>query len=57
MDWLFGFAFVPLLMCGLMCLGGMALAMFGRRRADDGRHRDVPAITPDRDEPTRVRHP
>lgn len=47
MEWLFGVAFLPFLVCGLMCLGGMALAMFGRRR--DGRRRphDTPAIEDD----------
>ena len=36
MRWLLGAALLPFLGCGVMCLGGMALAAFGFRRA--GRH-------------------
>lgn len=32
MEWLLGLALVPLLLCGLMCVGGMALAAVGFRR-------------------------
>lgn len=32
MEWLFGLAILPLLLCGLMCVGGMALAAIGLRR-------------------------
>lgn len=32
MEWLLGLAFVPILLCGLMCVGGMALAAVGLRR-------------------------
>lgn len=32
MEWLLGLAFLPILMCGLMCVGGMALAAVGLRR-------------------------
>lgn len=54
MEWLFGLAFVPFLVCGLMCLGGMALVVFGRRR--DGRHRqdESSASTADHDDPARL---
>lgn len=54
MEWLFGLAFVPFLVCGLMCLGGMALVVFGRRR--DGRHRqdECSASTADHDDPARL---
>ncbi len=34
MDWLLGIAALPLLMCGLMCVGGIALAAVGLRRRD-----------------------
>jgi hypothetical protein len=33
MRWAFGAALLPFLFCGVMCLGGMALAFFGLRRA------------------------
>lgn len=32
MDWLWGAALLPFLMCGVMCLGGIALAALGLRR-------------------------
>ena len=32
MEWLLGFALLPILMCGLMCVGGMALAAVGLRK-------------------------
>jgi hypothetical protein len=32
MEWLFGLAVLPLLMCGAMCLGGVAAAVLGVRR-------------------------
>lgn len=32
MEWLLGLAFLPVLLCGLMCVGGMALAAVGLRR-------------------------
>jgi len=32
MEWLLGLAFLPVLMCGLMCVGGMALAAVGLRK-------------------------
>lgn len=32
MEWLFGLAILPLVLCGLMCVGGMALAAMGMRR-------------------------
>ena len=34
MRWIFGAALLPLLACGAMCLGGMALAFFGLRRGE-----------------------
>jgi hypothetical protein len=40
MEWLFGLAFVPILLCGLMCVGGMALAALGVRRGTARRTRD-----------------
>ena len=41
---------VPLLMCGLMCFGGVILAAFGISRASrgSGRSRPSPSTTPDR---------
>lgn len=38
MEWLVGAALLPLVLCGLMCVGGVALAMLGIRRTD-GRKR------------------
>lgn len=32
MEWLFGLAILPILLCGVMCLGGMAVAAIGLRR-------------------------
>jgi hypothetical protein len=32
MEWMFGVAIVPLLLCGLMCVVPMALAAVGLRR-------------------------
>ena len=32
MNWLFGAALLPFLLCGAMCLGGMLLAALGLRR-------------------------
>ncbi len=32
MEWLFGLAFLPALLCGVMCLGGIVLAAVGVRR-------------------------
>ena len=32
MEWIAGAALLPLLMCGLMCVGGIALAALGLRR-------------------------
>lgn len=32
MEWLLGLALAPILLCGLMCVGGMALAAVGFRR-------------------------
>lgn len=37
MEWLFGLAILPILLCGIMCLGGMALAAIGLRRSTAGR--------------------
>ena len=33
MEWLFGLAILPALLCGLMCVGGMVLAAVGVRRS------------------------
>lgn len=38
MDWLWGAALLPLLACGAMCIGGMALAAVGLRRGSGHRH-------------------
>ena len=32
MEWIAGAALLPLLLCGLMCVGGVALAAVGLRR-------------------------
>ncbi len=32
MEWIAGAALLPLLMCGVMCVGGVALAAVGLRR-------------------------
>lgn len=32
MEWLFSLALLPILLCGLMCIGGMGLAALGLRR-------------------------
>jgi hypothetical protein len=34
MEWLWGTALLPLLVCGGMCVGGMILAALGLRRAN-----------------------
>jgi len=34
MEWLLGLALAPAAVCGLMCVGGMALAAIGLRRGD-----------------------
>lgn len=34
MQWLLGAALLPLLLCGLMCAGAVALAAVGLRRKD-----------------------
>ncbi len=33
MDWIWGVALLPFLICGVMCLGGIALAAIGLRRS------------------------
>jgi hypothetical protein len=35
MRWLFGAALLPFLACGVMCLGGMALAWSGLKRSGE----------------------
>ena len=35
MRWVFGAALLPFLGCGVMCLGGMALAFFGLKRSGE----------------------
>lgn len=37
MEWLLGLAILPALLCGFMCIGGIALAALGLRRATDRR--------------------
>lgn len=37
MEWLFSLALLPILLCGLMCIGGMALAALGLRRGTSRR--------------------
>ena len=32
MEWVLGLAILPILMCGLMCVGGLALAAVGLRK-------------------------
>ena len=32
MEWLFGLAIIPMLLCGVMCVGGIVLAALGVRR-------------------------
>ena len=34
MEWLWGLAILPALLCGLMCLGGVVLAALGLRQAN-----------------------
>lgn len=34
MEWLFGLALLPLLLCGAMCAGAMLLAVLGFRRSE-----------------------
>ncbi len=34
MEWVFGLAILPVLLCGLMCIGGMVLAAVGLRRSN-----------------------
>ncbi len=36
MEWLFGLALLPALLCGLMCIGGVVLAAVGLRRTTTG---------------------
>lgn len=38
MDWLWGAALLPLVACGAMCIGGMALAAVGLRRGRGSCH-------------------
>ncbi len=38
MNWLFGAALLPFLLCGAMCLGGMLLAALGLRRGRNESH-------------------
>ena len=37
MEWLLGLAFLPALLCGLMCLGGIVLAAIGLRQTTNRR--------------------
>lgn len=54
MEWILGLALVPIVLCGLMCVGGMALAAFGlRRRAGRRECCAGPADVLGRDEPAR----
>lgn len=34
MEWLWGLAILPVLLCGLMCVGGVVLAVLGLRQAN-----------------------
>ena len=34
MEWLWGLAILPVLLCGLMCVGGVVLAALGLRQAN-----------------------
>lgn len=37
MEWLWGLAILPVLLCGLMCVGGVVLAALGLRQANSRR--------------------
>lgn len=37
MEWLWGLAIAPALLCGLMCIGGAVLAAIGLRRSTSRR--------------------
>lgn len=45
MQWLFGATLLPLLLCGLMCVGGTVLAALGLRRSRPSRSVDAPPPT------------
>lgn len=57
MEWPFGLALLPVLLCGLMCVGGMVLAAVGlRRKAAPPKRSDEPTdtgLTVRRQEPAR----
>jgi hypothetical protein len=45
MQWLFGATLLPLILCGLMCVGGAVLAALGLRRSRPSRSVDAPPPT------------
>lgn len=53
MDWIWGAALLPLLACGAMCIGGMALAAVGFRRRDRSDDRSSDTGTHDQVSPSR----
>lgn len=58
MEWLWTAALVPFLLCGLMCLGAVALAAVGLRGNRDGRDDccgDSAEDSTEADQPTSVR--
>jgi hypothetical protein len=60
MEWLFGAALLPLVLCGAMCVGGAVLAAIGLRRSTHD-HRAGEPIPPAPSDPslsvtTSVRH-
>jgi len=48
MSWLFSAALLPIVLCGVMCIGGPLLAAVAARRAT---RNDRGRSTPDRDSP------
>ena len=50
MDWIWGAALLPLLACGAMCVGGMALAAVGLRRGSRHSGDDRRPVEPDEHE-------
>jgi len=57
MEWLFGLAILPLLLCGLMCVGGMVLAAVGVRRSTARRACSDGSSTGDRSDDQSVTTP
>lgn len=51
MEWLFGAALLPLVLCGAMCVGGAVLAAIGLRRSTHD-HRAGEPIPPAPSDPS-----